>query len=76
MSVDSSTFTRNNTYLLTLQPNCMCNHLSDEEIHNADATFCEKAWQKCLPIRARHLQKRDFKTKASDCVASRLAMGL
>ena len=37
-------------------------------------SFCEKAWQKCWPIRARHLQKREIKTKY--CVASRLATGL
>ena len=39
-------------------------------------SFCEKAWHKCRPIKARHLQKCDFKTKTKDRAASRLAMGL
>ena len=38
--------------------------------------FCKKAWQKCWSIRAHHLQKRDFKTKTNDRVASRLGMVL
>ena len=37
-------------------------------------SFCKKAWQKCWPIRVRYLQKRRFKPKTNDCIASRLAI--
>ena len=40
MSFDSSTSTRNDTYLLTLQVNC-ATILSDEETHNADTTTAD-----------------------------------
>ena len=68
---------RSNVYLLTLQANCVS--ICQMRKHNADATTadqlwlflscCEKAWKKCWPV-ARHLQKRDFKTKTDDRVAS------
>ena len=40
VSFDSSTSTRNDTYLLTLQANC-ATILSDEETHNADTTTAD-----------------------------------
>ena len=82
MSMDSSTSMRNDTYLLTLQVNCaticqMRKHTTPTrpQLTSSDY-FCEKTWQKCWAIRARHLQKRDFKTKTNDRVTSRLAIGL
>ena len=39
-------------------------------------SFCEEVTQKCWPMRARQLQKRDFKRKTTGRVASNVAIGL
>ena len=78
-----STSMRNNTYLPTLQANCatichMRKHTTPTrpQLTSSDCfVFLGESWQKCWPIRARQLQKRDFKTRTNDRVASGLAMG-
>jgi len=75
VSMNSSTSIRNNDRR-TVQPFVRWGNTQRSCDHSWLA-FCEKTLQKCWPItKARHLQEREFKTKTSDHVSSRLAMGL